>query len=328
MKTFSVLIPAYNAAKYITRCLSSLKNQTYSDFEVVVVDDGSSDDTLCVLQRFKEDNPQIDFQIHHQENCGAGATRNNALKLAKGEYIVFIDSDDYINKDFLEKVQEKVVGDNADVVFIDLVREKPNGEVIREERMSHYSQLVKDRLIRWQMTGKMPWGGVRKVVRRSIIATNHLEYAPIKVGEESFYSFRVLEEAKVVSFQPEAIYHYIDTGESLTSKDTISNSATVFEFVSNSLEESGKYEKYRETINALAVTTVAVALNLLSKEPLSKELVKRGKEVMEKYYGYIKDKIDSDSLDSRVKFLMPWIKLGWPLPIYLIAKLRRLTKKQ
>lgn len=328
MKTFSVLIPAYNAAGYISRCLNSLKIQTYDDYEVVVVDDGSKDDTLRVLKKFKIENPEIEFRIHHQENIGAGPTRNKAIKLALGEFIVFLDSDDYIDSDFLEKVKDKIDSDNADVIFIDLIRERMDGSIIRMERMSDFAHLDKDRMIRWQLTGKMPWGGVRKVVRRSIVQDNQLEYAPIKVGEESFYSFRVLEEAYRVSFQREAIYHYIDTGVSLTSKDTISNSSTVFSFLSESLSETGKMEKYRETVNALAVTTVAVALNLLSVSHLSRALIRDGKEQINKYRRYLDDRIDVDALDTRVKLLLPWIKLGWPLPIYLIAKLSRLIKKQ
>lgn len=321
---FSIIIPAYNAANYIARCLDSLKKQTLNDFEVVIVDDGSSDNTLTVLKNYSNAQPQMMFQIHHQENAGAGPTRNKALKLAKGDYIVFLDSDDYLDSDYLERVNEKIVSEQADVVFVDLVREKPNGEVIREERMSSFSHLSKARLIRWQMTGKVPWGGVRKVVRRRIISDNNLEYAPIKVGEESIFSFRVLEEASVISFQPKAIYHYIDTGESLTSKDTLSNSATVFQFVRDSIVSFGRYEQYRETINALAVTTVAVALNLLSNSPLNRQLLKTGKKEITRYNIYISDKIDIDSLDVRVKVLFPWIKIGWPLPIYLMAKFKRL----
>ena len=321
---FSIIIPAYNAANYIVRCLDSLKKQTMSDFEVVIVDDGSSDNTLTVLKNYSDAQPQMLFQIHHQENEGAGPTRNKALKLAKGDYIVFLDSDDYLDSDYLERVNEKIVSEQADVVFVDLVREKPDGEVIRKERMSSFSHLSKERLIRWQMTGKMPWGGVRKVVRRRIISDNNLEYAPIKVGEESIFSFRVLEEARVICFQPKAIYHYIDTGESLTSKDTLSNSAAVFQFVLDSLMSSGKYYKYKETINALAVTTVAVALNLLSNSPLNLQLLKMGKKEIARYNNYISNRIDIDSLDVRVKVLLPWIKMGWPLPVFMLAKLKRI----
>lgn len=324
---FSIIIPVYNIGENILRCLCSLANQTFSQFEVIIVNDGSEDNSLEIINDFFSKHQDMKKRIITQANAGAGLARNRGLDEAMGEYIVFIDSDDYIDADFLEKVYEKIIDNNADVVFIDLVREKPNGEIIRNERMSRFSNLEKKRLIRWQMTGKVPWGGVRKVVRRSIIADNHLRYAPIKVGEESFYSFRVLEEAQVISFQPKAIYHYIDTGESLTSKDTVSNSVMMFEYMTRSLVEIKKYDQYRETINALAVTTVAVTMNLLSDRSLSKELIGIGKEEIERYNVFVKDKIDTDSLDSRVRFLLPWIKLGWPLPIFMIAKLKRLTKK-
>ena len=96
---FSILIPAYNASKYIRRCLNSLINQTFQDFEIIVIDDGSKDDTLPILKEFQNKDKRVN--VFHQENHGVAYTRNRLLDYAKGEWIAFVDADDYVNKEYL-----------------------------------------------------------------------------------------------------------------------------------------------------------------------------------------------------------------------------------
>jgi glycosyltransferase involved in cell wall biosynthesis len=286
------------------------------------VNDGSKDATLAVLESYKQRYTEIDFRIFTQENAGAGAARNNGIEKATGDYLVFLDSDDYIDIDYLEQISKKVIREDADVVFIDLIRETSNGELIRREQMSLFQSLDKNRMIRSQLTGKMPWGGVRKVIRTSIIKDNHLRYAPIKVGEESYFSFRVLEEAKHICFQPLAIYHYVDTGTSLTSKDEASNSLTMFNYLYNCLKDDGKLEMYQDTVRAIAITAAAVILNLQSRKKLSRQTIAEAKKDISPLIPYFAGKIDKKSLDSRVKISLPFIKKGWISILMVLLSLK------
>ena len=110
----SVIIPAWNASSYLRQCLDSVTSQTLTDIEIICVDDGSTDDTPDILHEYAEKDVRI--SVIRQENRGAGAARNNALRHAKGKYLSFLDADDFFEPDMLEKSFEAAEKHNADVV--------------------------------------------------------------------------------------------------------------------------------------------------------------------------------------------------------------------
>ena len=110
----SVIIPVYNSQKHLRQCLDSIVNQTLKDIEIICVDDGSVDESLTILKEFQSKDNRI--QIVTQKNAGAGSARNHGLVLAKGEYLSFLDSDDFFENDMLEKAYNKAIEGDADVV--------------------------------------------------------------------------------------------------------------------------------------------------------------------------------------------------------------------
>lgn len=111
----SVIIPAYNIAKYLPATLAAVRNQTFDDFEIIAVDDGSTDETYDVLQSFSIENPGR-MIIIHQDNRGVSAARNAALQKASGEYIAFVDSDDLLERNYLRSLLEAAEASRADMV--------------------------------------------------------------------------------------------------------------------------------------------------------------------------------------------------------------------
>ncbi|MEI0700190.1 glycosyltransferase, partial [Brachyspira intermedia] len=109
----SVIIPVYNVEKYLDKCLTSIINQSLKDIEIICINDGSTDSSLQILESYKEKDNRI--IIINQKNLKQAAARNNGLKIAKGEYISFVDSDDYIEKDFLKKLYQTAINNNADI---------------------------------------------------------------------------------------------------------------------------------------------------------------------------------------------------------------------
>ena len=185
----SVIIPIYNAASYLERSVNSVINQTFPNWELILVDDGSKDNSGQICDDFAQKDRRI--RAIHQENAGAGAARNKGLEFAKGNYVVFVDADDFIEPFYLAKLTEH----DEDVVFIDVQCVDEHGKRVKEEYLSCYKEWKKDDLLRSQMTGKLPWGGVRKAVRRVILADNAIKYSNHRIGEEALYSFQVLHYA-------------------------------------------------------------------------------------------------------------------------------------
>ena len=151
--TISVIIPVYNAEKYVGRCIESVQAQTYTEWLMILVDDGSRDKSLEICQKYAGADNRI--HVIHQENAGPGIARNVGLECAKGKYVVFIDSDDYIEKDYFKLLSQH----DEDVVYIDVRNVDEDGRLLKEGYMSSNKRLSLDSILRRQMTGSINFGG-------------------------------------------------------------------------------------------------------------------------------------------------------------------------
>lgn len=137
----SVVIPVYNVEQFLAECVDSVLNQTMQDFEIILVDDGATDSSGAICDDYGHRDPRI--RVIHQKNRGLSAARNTGLDAASGEYVYFLDSDDYIVPDALEKLQDTAKREQADVVFFDasvfFTDCEPDPEVYRYERSREYA---------------------------------------------------------------------------------------------------------------------------------------------------------------------------------------------
>ena len=121
MPKVSVIVPVYNVEKYLPTCLDSLVQQTLKEIEIIVVNDGSTDNSLSIMQQYAKKYPDK-IKIYSKENGGLSDARNAGMKIANGEYISFIDSDDYISCDFIETLYNVMKAEKSDIVECDTVR--------------------------------------------------------------------------------------------------------------------------------------------------------------------------------------------------------------
>lgn len=128
MPTISIIIPVYNTAKYIKRTLESILNQTFKDFEVICINDKSKDQSLEILEDFAKKDNRIKV-LDNEKNLGAALTRNVGINMAKGEYIYFLDADDYIDEKYLECMLEKIEQEKCDIVLNMSIQSESNGVV-------------------------------------------------------------------------------------------------------------------------------------------------------------------------------------------------------
>ena len=110
----SILVPVYNVEAYLPQCLDSLLGQTYSHLQIVLIDDGSSDNSWTIMQQYAAQDSRI--EIYHQENQGVATTRNHLLEKIKGDFVLFVDSDDWVELDMVEFLVGKATENQADVV--------------------------------------------------------------------------------------------------------------------------------------------------------------------------------------------------------------------
>lgn len=209
----SVIIPAYNVEKYIKACLDSLINQTYSNFEIIVVNDGSTDQTEEILRSYQS-NPK--FRIYSQKNGGLSAARNQGLKLANGELVCFIDSDDSVKFDYLEKLAAPFFEDSAVDITVCGYQEKFENSVINHALKSQKitgRKATEDLLIKQQDFDVLAWN---KLYRKKLFVSHHIEYPVGQIHEDNLTTYKLFSHAQKVVYISDVLYIYQRTHSEIT----------------------------------------------------------------------------------------------------------------
>lgn len=195
----SVIIPAYNAEKFIERCLSSVLGQSYRALEVIVVDDGSGDNTAAEVNRFVDERLSL---LRLPSNCGQSVARNTGLAVAKGEYIGFVDADDFIDNDFYERLISEAKRSNADIVMADTrylsadkVTESVNGEHWENDMPAKIAMLNHG-------------GPCDKLYKASLIHNNGIRFLEGRIWEDNLFVIQALSFAGKMASVTGTYYNY------------------------------------------------------------------------------------------------------------------------
>ena len=207
----SVIIPCYNAEKYLRQCLDSVAGQTLREIEIICVDDGSSDTTMDILREFGEKDER--FKIITQENAGAGAARNNGLRQAAGEYLSFLDADDFFEWDMLEKAfaaAEKEQADfvvyNSDQYHMDKARFAQTPWVLRAKEIPPYMPFTYRQLTGNVFKTFVGWAW-DKLYRRSFVLEHDLWFQEQRTTNDMLFVFSALVLAKRIAVVNEVLAH-------------------------------------------------------------------------------------------------------------------------
>lgn len=326
----SVIIPVHNSEKYLEKCLESVILQKYQNWEAFVLDDASSDDSLQIMNEYAKRDDRIKV-FYNSSNKGPGRTRNAAIEYVSNfsdgeanrkEYIVFVDSDDWIEDEYFLSIANVANKKDADVIFIDIVQEDIFGNFIKNERMSIYKEKTIETIIRHQMTGKMPWGGVRKAVKKDLIINNNIKYSEAGIGEEALYSFKLLYYAKEIEFLEKGLYHYVIHPNSQSGSYNKDPYGPICEELGKYMKKINVYEKYEDTLVSFAFTALVVSIYRNVIYYGFRKSVKESRLALRKYKANFGFKLDKDSLESRVRFMLPFAKMNLVLPIVLIGKVK------
>jgi len=323
----SVIMPAYNAEKHLSLSIPSIIRQTHSDWELIAVDDGSQDNTLKALEQFASEDKRI--IALHQENAGPGMARNRGLQEAKGDYIVFVDADDYLDPDYFSLLVP--LAEKNDVVFIDVNQVDEQGRILSREMLSAYKDWDLDQITRSQLTGKIPWGGCRKAVSKKLLTENHIYYTNHPIGEEALYSFQLMIHANSVGFLTEKpVYFYVNREGSQSKKRMDDPWGGAVETIREYTKATGIYRKYVSTLNAFEVAALVVSLDRIAQSYCGKEIWKKARERFKSY----KEKydasggLDKKNLTFKAKVFVPFLAVGIFAPVIVASKMRYLRTKK
>ena len=219
----SVIIPVYNSEKYLSACLDSILNQTFSDFEIICVNDGSRDNSGVILERYikKDDRVRV-FTI---SNHGQAYARNLGILNSKGEYICFVDSDDIIERTYLEKLYASMEKDDSDLVVCDMYRvykKKPNW---LEKHFEYYFPLQTIKAIKVLDNPELILSMINapycKLIKKSFLDFYKIIFMEGKIYEDFYFTQSLLANNPKISFVSEPLYHYfVYDGSTMTSKNS------------------------------------------------------------------------------------------------------------
>ena len=207
--TISVIIPAYNVGEYIDKCLHSVLSQTYADLEVIVVNDGSTDDTAGRMKKYEKDNR---LRLIEQQNAGVSAARNTGIAAATGAYIAFVDSDDYLELDMYERLYTALENEKADVAVCDY------NLIYRDHTDFNYSDMrnetvdITDASFYFYKYCACPkpnnyiW---TRLYKTEIIKESGVLFEPFKLGDDTLFHFKLLPHIKRAAHISGALYHYL-----------------------------------------------------------------------------------------------------------------------
>lgn len=275
----SVIIPIYNAAEFLEECLDSVLQQSLKEIEVICVDDGSPDNSLDILKKYEQQDPRV--KVISQPNQGAGAARNNGMANARGEYLSFLDSDDFFDRDMLKEAYEAAHECKADVCVFDADLFNHSTKEYREctwafrrqyfpthQPFSPLEQGVRNNIFR--MFNGWPWD---KLFRRKFVQDINLQYQNLRTTNDMFFVFIGLARAKRIVTVDKVLAHQrveVKTSLSRTRDKSWNCFYTALLAMQEELKRIGIYKELEQAFVNWSINFSLWQLNTMSGDAFDK----------------------------------------------------------
>ena len=307
----SIIIPVYNVEKYLSRCLNSVISQDYKNIEVILVDDGSTDNSLKICNNYCQ---RFNFiKVFSKRNEGLSSARNYGIKQAEGSFLMFIDSDDYVSRTFCSAALNNQKKYNSDIVIFDYNRVTTKSQT---HSFNHKQGIVnKKDAMQYLINNSYAWN---KLYRRKIFT--NIEYPIGKYYEDEFTTYKLFEKSRIISYVKNSSYNYVETGESIVSSKNSRIIADQFESVYTFFDFLKKhyYSVYSKNLNTLIIK--ALRYCTFCPPSYNNLLFKKAKNVL------LENSVSND-LAFKYKFTMLMFKLPPTLALQ-IFKLQKLRRKE
>ncbi len=310
----SVIIAIYNPGKHLRCCLDSIVEQTYKNLEIILVDDGSTDDSLAVCKEYAEKDSRI--VVHHKENSGVSATRNAGIRLAHGEYFSFIDSDDYLEKDAYEYMMDLIDTHKVDIVTYEHFITKPCKEITHSAPDSAYGRFDRkhgmDILVH-----NFPFAWNKLFSKKTIDEVWFDE--TICRGEDGLFSRFAFDKADSVYFDKRPLYHYVQSEDSAVRGAFRPSQLTAINLIP--ISEAFYKEKYPELYDYSMSNILHLMTTLYFDMRCDKTNYRAEQKKVVDEFNALYTKIDLSKIPTKSKKLYKTFRTS-PTAFYISKKLR------
>ena len=257
MCKISVIVPVYNVEDLLSKCLDSLVNQTFDDYEIIIINDGSTDNSQSIIDDYYKKYPNI-IKPFKKENGGNAGAKNFGLKYANGKYIMYVDSDDWISTYTLQKVYDKVLNDGADIVIFQAYK-------VLEDKCYKMDNMFKvyDFSKRYILNNPSPWG---KLIKKEILLYNELVFLEHHYYEDIAVVPAFCLYAKKISFIDDYLYYYlVREGSIMHQKSYTDKLNDIFDSLNNLTNifiKKNAFDKYKNELEYLYIEHLLHAASL------------------------------------------------------------------
>ena len=270
----SIIVPIYNSEKYLIRCVDSIVSQTFTNFECVLIDDGSTDNCSFICDRYSQSDNRI--IVIHQENSGLSATRNRGMEMAKGKYVCHVDSDDYIQKNMCEILIDAMHRSDADVVCCGYVENNKVRSLCDEDFIFDNPYTIE---IVHYLEMRHAFGTAWNKLYKKTILDNYsirFPFATNKFGEDMIFSLQYFSHIKKAYVSSQCLYYYRHDNKSSLAKENVNLDECEFRFdnvtkLFMQVDNNGKSLFYSELLAKDFKYTIALLLRLYSEKKRFKE---------------------------------------------------------
>ena len=261
---FSIVIPVYNVEKYIGKCLDTVMHQTFDDYEVIIVNDETPDNSMQIVQKYVDEFPDK-IRVYHQKNTRQGGARNNGVSHATGEYIIFVDSDDYVALNMLETVDAKLKANPCDILFFQYALVSERGALIPEVKHGsippgiYHPKQDKHMVL-------LSTGPVNKAFCREFYLKTQVQFPEKLLYEDSvtrlFYAM-----AETILVTDDVLYYYVQSSNSSIRQgisEKMLDILTVTDIVIDDFRRNGLYDIYKEPLEASLIYGILYILDIIN----------------------------------------------------------------
>lgn len=246
----TIIIPIYQVEKYLRKCLDSVLNQTYKNLEIILIDDGSKDNSSQICEEYKKKDTRI--KVIHKNNEGTAEARNDGLKIATGKYIGFVDSDDYIKSDMYQILHENMIKTNADISICNMIQVKENSNIDSIENITNKQNLIQYNkeealklLIENEIIKSYPWD---KLFKKEIL--EGIQFPKGKKMEDLAIMYKILEKATNIVYTDKIEYYYLQRSNSTLGNINLKLTEDLWYFITERYQYMMQhYPELKETLD-------------------------------------------------------------------------------
>jgi len=256
----SIIVPVYNVEKLVGKCIQSICNQSYENIEIIIVNDGSTDNSLEVIRQYKDNDPRI--QLIDQKNMGLSGARNRGISAAKGKYIVFVDSDDMIEPSLVKECLALIEQDSSDIVVYGYKKVKENLTLIAQPDNGNRTLDQKEALNELLSLNISPMA-CNKFIKAELFKQNNIEFPLGKLHEDIGTTYKLFAKANKITTTSKSYYYWINREDSITGTITFKHINHLVELLIEKrvfLKDNNIYIKYNKAYNIGSLKMINLTL--------------------------------------------------------------------